>query len=360
MILLEAFPHLFAALKKLRLPKSNAWLIGGAVVVAIPYGYIMYLAYQQKTEMFSVMLIALILGVGYENIRLKSSWRAMAFKILAAMLVALTAFWPRNNPLLDHLSMQLSRWPYHFVFPFVVFSVAYHDKKVIPKLTEGITLLQSISLVYWVLDQGYLSGTEILNYIGLGIGGFFVLLSLVHAFTYLDLSKRVRLWLSLWSSVIMIIFASDHIYRVFNYPNIVEDPTWNLGLNILQYFLLGMALMYIFQNAVMLFTYMPSKHRFYDDTHMEEIRAMNKTHIGRYAPEQIKIRDAALALVFTSGVYWVNYRFNLLPRHTMIWVVFGALPLLINLVNWWRQKQLKTDESKVTPTTQRLTNPTND
>ena len=198
-------------------------------------------------------------------------------------------------------------WPYWFIFYFVLISFFYHEKKIFPKLTEGITLLQSISIIYWILDLGFLNFENMFTYILMGIGLIFCVLSFIHAFSYLRLTRNFRLFLSIWSSIIMIIFAIDHIYRVFNFNYFVDYKMLNDGLNVLQYFLLGVSLIYIFQNATMILEYFPSKRRFYNEEHIKNIRKMNKTHIDRYSKNQIKISNSILALIFTSRVYYWNF-----------------------------------------------------
>lgn len=132
----------------------------------------------------------------------------------------------------------------------------------------------------------------------------------------------------------MIIFASDHIYRVFTFDSFVNNEILNEGLNLLQYFLLGVSLIYIFQNAFMLLVYFPDRRSWYGKEQMRDIREMNKTHLARYSDRQIKITDAIIALVFTAGIYYGNYKIQLMPRHTLIWLLFWVFPFIVWFKEW--------------------------
>ena len=315
--------------KKTKYNKFNILLIIGGIFIAAFFGYVIFRTYQSQNSLLSIMTIPLILGIIYENRRLSTNWKAIIIKVTISLVLSIFAFLPgkreRNYSFENHIEM----WPYFFIFFFVIASVIYHDKKIIPKLTEGITLLQSISIVYWIIDIGFLNFKNVFAYILIAIGLIFCIVSFIHAFSYIKLTRNSRLFLSIWSSIIMIIFAIDHIYRVYNFDYYVNYKMLNDGLNILQYFLLGVSLIYIFQNAFMLLTYFPDKHSFYGKSQMKDIREMNETHIKRYSRDQIKITDSFLALILTSGIYYGNYKYQIMPRHTLIWLMFWILPFII-------------------------------
>ncbi|MRX65080.1 hypothetical protein [Maribacter luteus] len=279
--------------------------------------------------MVSIMIIPLVLGIVFENRRLSSNWKRIALIISSALLLSTFAFIPSKGE--DDYSFEhhIEMWPYFFIFIFVIISMAYHEKKIIPQLTEGITLLQSISIIYWIMDIGFLDKTSTLTYILIVIGLFFCIVSFIHAFTYLNLTRSSRLFLSIWSSLIMILFGIDHIYRVYKFTYFIDYKMLNDALNILQYFLLGVSLMYIFQNFYMLFPYLPDKYRPYGKDQMKDIRDTNKMHIKRYSREQIKKTDSFLALIFSGGIYYANYSYHIMPRHTAIWLVFWIFPTFL-------------------------------
>jgi hypothetical protein len=307
----------------------NLLLTIGGIVASIFFGYVIYRIYQSEKTLISIMIIPLILGIIFENKRLSSDWKTILLKILGAMLLSIFVFMPGKREKIYDFENHIESWPYAFIFIFVIFSMIFHEKKIISKLTEGITLLQSISIMYWIVDIGFLNFKNIFAYILIVIGLVFCIISFIHAFSYIKLTRNSRLFLSIWSSLIMIIFAVDHIYRVFNFNYFFDYKILNDGLNTLQYFLLGVSLIYIFQNVYMLLVYLPDRHSCYGKEQMKDIRKMNKTHIDRYSNNQIKITDALIALVFTTGIYYINYQYKIMPRHTLIWLLFWIFPFIV-------------------------------
>lgn len=315
--------------KKTKYNKINILLVIGGIFIVAFFGYAIFRTYQSQNSLLSIMTIPLILGIIFENKRLSSDWKTIIIKITISLVLSIFAFLPgkreRNYSFENHIEV----WPYFFIFFFVIASVIYHEKKIIPKLTEGITLLQSISIIYWIIDIGFFNFKNVFAYILIAIGLIFCVVSFIHAFSYIKLTRNSRLFLSIWSSIIMIIFAIDHIYRIFNFNYFVNYKILNDGLNTLQYFLLGVSLIYIFQNAYMLLVYLPDKHSWYGKEQMKDIRQMNKTHINRYSNNQIKITDALIALAFTSGIYYLNHQYKIMPRHTLIWLLFWIFPFVV-------------------------------
>lgn len=319
----------------------NLLLIIGGILVALFFGYVLFRTYHSERTLISIMIIPLILGIIFENKRLSSDWKAIALKILGASLLSMLAFIPGKRERIYSFENHIEVWPYVFIAVFVIISMVYHEKKITRRLTEGITLLQSISIIYWIVDIGFLNFKNVFAYILMGIGLVFSAISFIHAFSYIKLTRNARLFLSIWSSVIMIIFAVDHIYRVFTFDYFVDNKMLNEGLNVLQYFLLGVSLIYIFQNVNMLLVYLPERSSWYGKEQMQDIRRMNKVHIGRYSSNQIKIIDAFMALLFASGIYYWNFRYQIMPRHTLIWLLFWIFPFVI----WCKEainKKLKT------------------
>lgn len=307
----------------------NLLLIIGGIFTSIFFGYVFYRTYHSERTLISIMIIPLVLGVIFENKRLSTDWKTIALKILGALLLSVFGFLPGRGEQNYSFENRIETWPYWFVFFFVFISMLYHEKKIIPKLTEGITLLQSISIIYWIVDIGFLDFRNVFAYVLIGIGIIFSVISFIHAFSHINITPNARLFLSIWSSIIMVIFAIDHIYRVFNFDYFVAYKMLNDGLNTLQYFLLGVSLIYIFQNANMLLVYLPDRNNCYGKEHIRNIRNMNQTHIDRYSSNQIKITDSLIALIFTAGIYYLNYQYKIMPRHTLIWLLFWIFPFIV-------------------------------
>ena len=128
----------------------------------------------------------------------------------------------------------------------------------------------------------------------------------------------------------MSVFAGIYMYRVYNFNYFTGDYFIDYLINMLQYFFLGISLIYIIQNARMIAVYIPAKNG-YDEDHKKSIERMNKLHIWRYSKEQVKIKNSVLITAITFTVYVLNYLFKFLPSFTLIWLVFWSAPIVIIL-----------------------------
>ena len=222
--------------------------------------YIGYRASISDRKLFSVSLLALFAGLLFESIRVSGSWKTVAGNFAAAYLFSLTAFLPGKHERVYNFENHIEMWPYVFLYIFALFfGIAYKDR-VTAKLTEGITLLLSLSLVYWIADYGSINYQNWFAYTLLTLLFLLTAFSIVNALTNLHLSKTTRLTLSIWSTIIMFSFAVDNIFRVFENPDI-ESTYLSDGLYIgLQFFLLGVSAVYIMQNYMLLLAFLPSKN----------------------------------------------------------------------------------------------------
>jgi len=126
----------------------------------------------------------------------------------------------------------------------------------------------------------------------------------------------------------MFAFAIDNIIRVFSNPNIENSKYLSDGLYIgLQYFLLGVSAVYIMQNYMLLVVFLPNKNGNY----RHDLSEAKKDHIDRYSDQQVYIGQSIFCILFVGTVYWLNYKYQVLPRHTMIWLVFLTFPLILQL-----------------------------
>ncbi len=291
--------------------------------------YIGYRASISDRKLFSVSLLALFSGLLFESIRVSGSWKTVAGIFAGTYLFSLIAFLPGKREQVYNFENHIEMWPYFFLFIFAIFfGIAYKDR-VTAKLTEGVTLLLSLSLVYWTVDYGFTNYHNWFAYTLLTISFFMTVFSIINALTNLHLSRTTRLTLSVWSTVIMFAFAVDNIFRVFDNPDI-ESTYLSYGLYIgLQFFLLGVSAVYIMQNYMLLAAFLPSKNGNY----RRDLKENKKDHIDRFSDEQVLTGHSILCILYTLTFYGLNYKYQILPRHTMIWLVFLTFPLFLRLID---------------------------
>ncbi len=291
--------------------------------------YIGYRASISDRKLFSVSLLALFSGLLFESIRVSGSWKTVAGIFAGTYLFSLIAFLPGKREQVYNFENHIEMWPYFFLFIFAIFfGIAYKDR-VTAKLTEGVTLLLSLSLVYWTVDYGFTNYHNWFAYTLLTISFFMTVFSIINALTNLHLSRTTRLTLSVWSTVIMFAFAVDNVFRVFDNPDI-ESTYLSYGLYIgLQFFLLGVSAVYIMQNYMLLAAFLPSKNGNY----RRDLKENKKDHIDRFSDEQVLTGHSILCILYTLTFYGINYKYQILPRHTMIWLVFLTFPLFLRLID---------------------------
>ena len=70
-----------------------------------------------------------------------------------------------------------------------------------------------------------------------------------------------------------------------------------------------------------------------------QVKENTKEHIERFSDEQVNILQSLFCIVFTGVLYWINHKFQILPRHTMIWLTFLSFPLIVNLATVFKRKK---------------------
>jgi hypothetical protein len=297
----------------------------------------MHLAYRLYASGQQVILVsvgALMAGVIFEYKRLAQKWSTVWATAAGSLLVSFLVFLPIKSEQSYQLEQHLAWWPYAFLFFFILAAIAFHAHNVTPKLTEGLSLLQSLAVVYWVMDYGWLTSTSPVIKILLLIGLFFSAYSFWHAFSYCSLSSSHRLVLSLWSSLVMALFAVDNVYSLYQQSLQNTVDLTKATYFALHYFLLGVSSMYMVQNLFLLTGFLPGKTTFFNAQYSLEVQLLKQTHIQRYSDRQVPILYSLFCLLFAGTAFGLNYHFQLLPRNSMIGIVFVSFPCLLALMEY--------------------------
>jgi hypothetical protein len=285
-------------------------------------------AIKSEINLISINLMALFAGLILESYRISKNWETLILKIFGSYLLSLFAFFPGKHEYLYNFSNHVEIWPYYIIFFFVIFTVIANREKVTAKLTEGITLLLTMSAIYWAIDYGFVGINSFFEITLLILLLIFSLVTFLHAFTHIKLSKGSRLFLSIWSTIILVTIACDNIIKVFSNENIRTINNLFDGISIgLQYFLLGISLVYIMQNFILLYGFLPSR----DTKYKHELQENIKKHVERFSDRQVLIQDSVFCSIYSLVVYTLNYYLNLLPRNTMIWLVVLTFPTILEL-----------------------------
>lgn len=306
---------------------TSIFIILGIAAIALTI-YFGYRASLSERKLFSVSLIALFGGLLYEIFRVSKSWENIVPVFLGSYFFSLIAFSPGKREYVYILENHIQNWPYVFIFFFAIMYAGFYKDTLTVRLTEGMTLLLSISLIYWFIDYGF---SNFYNWFVITLMSLAFLLStfsIINAFTTIKLTKSNRLTLSIWSSIVMFAFAIDNVIRVFNNQDIETTKYLSQQIYIgLQYFLLGVSAIYIVRNYVLLEAFIPNRNGDY----INDVKENIKDHIERYSDMQVNFWDSMFCVLYAGTIYVLNYNYHILPRHTMIWLVFVTFPLILEL-----------------------------
>lgn len=291
--------------------------------------YIGYRASMSDRKLFSISLIALFTGVLYESFRISENWKKVIGIFALTYILSMVSFLPGKYESTYNFESHIKNLPYFFIFIFALLFGIFHKDRVTAKLTERITLILSISLVYWAIDYGFINFNNWFSISLMTFGFLMSIYSILNALTKIKLSRTNRLTLSIWSSIVMFAFAIDNTIRVFNNPEIENSISLLEGLYIgIQYFLLGVSAVYIMQNFMLLAAFLPSKNGNYK----KDLAENKKEHIKRFSDEQVNIEHSVFCISFTVIIYGLNYKYQIFPRHTMIWMLLFTFPIISNLI----------------------------
>ncbi|WP_152285595.1 hypothetical protein [Flavicella marina] len=281
----------------------------------------------EKTEQQSLLfvIVPIIAGISYENRKLSSDWKVLLLKIFSSIIIGMFAFiYDKQNGLIT-FSDRLQQSIEIFILAFVAISSFYHNKKTTLKLTEGNTLLYSLSFVYWIIAADFTIYN--ISILGISIISFPIMYSIFHAITKTKLTNKSRLYLSIWSSAIILFFSINYLLKLSKNYN----PE-NIFLNLGEFFILGVSLIYMFQNAVLILGYLLT------DKNDELKQELNNKHISRYSSEQVNTKDSVIVIIFCGCVYSANFLLELTSSETLIWIVFIITPFLIKIKNLLKTK----------------------
>lgn len=283
-----------------------------------------------EQKLFSLNFIPLLLGVIFETKKFGADWKVILFKIVSSIVgsLLLLLLWGEMS-----INKVLEGWELSFIIAYILISVSMFKKQVTTKLTEGVTLLQSLCILYWIKDFGILEQGDSFSILVIITSLMFLIFAIYNGFVKNSLTDESRLLLSIGSSIIMVVFAIDNISRISDIPEL-ETLSLKLATSaFIQFFLLGISAMYMMQNFFMLYTYLPDKQHSYGKEHMKKIKERNKEHLERYSKEEVTTFDSFLCIAFCLTLFWMNSKNQYLPRNTIIWVVILTFPYFVNLKN---------------------------
>jgi hypothetical protein len=313
---------------------THPFLIALVVLALTATTYITYRLYRSDHQLISISFFALFAGLLFECRRLTKKWSDILPIMFWSWIISFLTFLPGKREDVYVLENHIVTWPYVFLTLFIFGYIIFFKEKVTFKLSEGFTLLQTIAVIYWFVDIGFADTGSLFSFSIMLLGLLCSLYAAFHAFTYTHLTSTHRLWLSIWSSIVMLLFSVENIYITFSLTPIENTNQITQSAYVaLQYFLLGISSIYMMQNCSMLIQFLPSRYHFFNAAYFRIVRETKEEHIERYSDQQVRRWHSLLVVAILSSCFILNYYYSLMPRHLAIWCGFIVLPLLFKWAN---------------------------
>lgn len=316
---------------------SNWYLVPLTIFVIAGFAWLLlYSAKPQEitgSTLIGFNVIALIAGTVCEYWRLCASWTKVIFTLLGSLALSWVAFLPGRSERFYNIDDHIRMWPYVFLVIFIIIVLSTHKEEATAKLTEGVTLLQSLGLIYLIIETGWFAKDRTSLILLAPVLTIFIMLSFVHAFTLIKLTKSHRLTLSIWSSIIMVVLALVNIITIYRLGDIQEkNEIYDDAAIGIQYFLLGVSAIYMVQNLLMVLGFLPGRQTFFNEQYYRELKELKHDHIKRYSDKQVHPLHSVIALVICGLVFTGNFYFHWLPALTCVWFMILFFPILLSKI----------------------------
>lgn len=291
---------------------------------------------EYDNRLFTWSFIALFLGLLFESYFILENLNSILNCFSISFFVSLTTFLLGKSEKIYNLQRHIKLWPYFFLISFIIGIIITNQKKVTIRQTEGTTLLQSIAIIYWLLDSHFFDNIGFLESIILILTTVASLFTIINALTKITLTETNRLLLSVWSSIILMCLAINNVFSVFSNGDIDQQSSLTASIEVgFQYFFVGISSVYVVQNVFMLFGFLPEKNMPYK----QSIYVAKSMHLDRYSDTQVEIMDAVLCICYCLLFFILNSNYQIVPSNTMIWFVIVTFPYLLLLRDWLRRKK---------------------
>ena len=316
------------ALKKSLKIKNTATTIKIIIftISLVPTFFILKTICTSKEIIIPIGALGLFLWAAYQIRRLSENWGDFLKALWVWYVTSFFAFLPAKHEdyynIHSHIQM---RW-ICFLFIFIIMGIIYKKNKITPHFSEGFTFLLSL----WLINK-YISE------VGYGIKSWyiifipFIILSIFHWFSLVQIWRKTRFALSLFAIWTLLFFSYENIYHILqewyieNSQNIMQ---WSFLFG--EYFLLWISSIYILYNTSLLLEFLPDKHDSIS-SYVKRLHSLNESFIAYFSYEQESRLYCFFWLIYSLVIYSINYHFQLVHSSFAIWFVLLSFPSLISL-----------------------------
>lgn len=298
--------------------------------IAVMLSVIVFLfnkVYATDKKITHFYFLPLLLGLVFELKRIANKWSTVIITTIISFFLSFLAFSHSKTEKVYSPDAHVQMWPYFFLMFFVVVAFfAYVFSEEVKEITEGITLLFTIAINYWILANGYWNtGTFLIKSL-IVINWIASIFTIYHSVTYHSLGKVNRVLLSLWYAITGLVLAAGNCYQLYQLRNVVMVTTsaesWLLFF---QYFLLGVSGIYIVQNLLLVAAYFFPVQGIITEAH--------SVHLRRFSKEQVYVVDASIVIILSVSLFALNYIYEFVPVNFIIWATVTAMSSLLYMVH---------------------------
>lgn len=280
--------------------------------------YIIYKVQTSQRILITQSVTAIMLGLVFESLRLSKNAKHTFKELLLGYLFSFIIFIPYNADSYD-MAGRISIWPAIFIMSYSLTTMLVFKDQVVAKANITTTLVLSLAAIYLTVENNLLTD-DYLPFKGLAFIVIIVTAStFFHAFNPKPLTQRQRVLFSSWTALIMIILAIDFALGIYLDTKYLLLNTWTEKIyDFGQYFVLGMALVYMLQNIYLIYEFV-SPEKSANDQHVHRII---QTHLKRYPNQKPKNGYIVLLSFCITGCFVLNHQFKFVTPYTAIWIVF--------------------------------------
>lgn len=159
------------------------------IALLVPTYFVIARASETETRFIQLNFIALLIGLIFEFIRISMNWRLVLWASIGCYAFSFVAFFPYKNESPYIFEDHLENWPYIFLGLFIIVALFSQYSKTTQKLHEGLTLILSLSINYWIIANDYWATSTVFAKILIILNGVLSLITIFNAVSYRELTR---------------------------------------------------------------------------------------------------------------------------------------------------------------------------
>lgn len=279
-------------------------------------------------------------GLVIESMRVMRSIQ-IAVKIFSAafLTIALSIVTSFSNLFLLQYAIKLV--PFSLLLTYFVLVGFSKREYYATKFNQTFTLLLSLSLIYWAIDKGVNNDFSYLVITTLVIGVFITVVAFSYLIRKVKISNQTKFVLSLFSLAMLVLFAIDNIFLVFERKINIFSLTHDLVAFGLHNVMVGASTIFIITIVAIPLNYMLNQWYHQLPSRLSNMLTLTQNNLtNRFKLQSSNIFSSILLVLAVGIIYYLNFLHEYLPIQTMIWLTIFLYQIGVEMVRIARKKKL--------------------